>query len=72
MYSAIAPGTDPSTVDPAADLREEIDLDSMDMLYLIIALYKRIDIDIPEVDAPKLITLDSAIEYFFAKVSARQ
>lgn len=61
--SMIVPGSDIDVVDPDADLREEIELDSMDMLNLVIALHKRLGIAIPEVDAPKLVTLNGATDY---------
>lgn len=67
--SLIAPGTDLDAVDPAADLREEIELDSMDMLNLVIALHRRLGVDIPEVDVPKLVTLDGATEYLAAHLN---
>lgn len=61
--STIAPGADLNALDPSADLREEIELDSMDMLNLVIALHKRLGVDIPEVDVPQLGTLELATEY---------
>ena len=59
----IAPEADVAGADPDADLRESFDLDSMDFLNLIIALHKRLGIDIPEADYPRLRTLDGAIAY---------
>jgi acyl carrier protein len=66
--STIAPGADLSACDPAADLRDEIELDSMDMLNLVIALHKRLGIDIPEADVPQLVTLDGATEYLASRL----
>lgn len=68
--ASVAPTVDPDRVDPTADLREEADLDSMDLLNLIIALHKRLGIDIPEVDAPKMVTLDGALDYLAARIEA--
>jgi acyl carrier protein len=59
----IAPEVDMTTVDPAADLREAIDIDSMDFLNFITAIHQRLGIDIPEVDYSKLVTLDGAVAY---------
>ena len=61
--SNIAPEVDLAAVDPAADLREAIDIDSMDFLNFVTALHHRLGIDIPELDYPKLITIDGAIRY---------
>jgi len=62
----IAPEADLASVDPAADLREAIDIDSMDFLNFITAIHKRLGIDIPEIDYPKLVTLKGAITYIAA------
>ena len=62
----IAPEVDMASVDPAADLREAIDIDSMDFLNFITAIHHRLSIDIPEIDYPKLITLDGAVAYITA------
>jgi len=67
----IAPEADLATVDPAADLREALDIDSMDFLNFIIAVNRRLGIDVPELDYPKLITLKGAIAYLTAKLSGQ-
>ena len=64
----IAPEADLASVNPTADLREAIDIDSMDFLNFVIALHHRLGIDIPELDYPKLVTLDGAIAYIDAKL----
>ncbi|MCP1337533.1 acyl carrier protein [Futiania mangrovi] len=65
--SAIAPDADLAALDPSADMREAIDLDSMDVLNLLIALHKRLGIDIPEEDAGQLVTLGGAVDYLAAR-----
>jgi len=62
----IAPEVDMTSVDPAADLREAIDIDSMDFLNFITAIHHRLGVDIPEIDYPKLVTLDGAVAYLTA------
>jgi acyl carrier protein len=66
----IAPEVDFATVDPAADLREAIDIDSMDFLNFITAIHHRLGVDIPEVDYPKLVTLDGAIVYIESRLAS--
>ncbi len=66
----IAPEADLARVNPAADLREAIDIDSMDFLNFVIALHHRLGVDIPEIDYPKLVTLDGAFAYVSAKLEA--
>jgi acyl carrier protein len=59
----IAPETDASRLDPKAELREELDIDSMDFINLITALSERLKIDIPEIDYPKLATFAQTVDY---------
>lgn len=59
----VAPEVDPARIDPAADLDEQLDIDSMDFLNLVVAVHERTGIEIPERDYPKLATLDGAVAY---------
>jgi len=68
----IAPEVDLANVDPAADLREAIDIDSMDFLNFITAIHHRLGVEIPELDYPKLVTLDGAVAYIAAKLGSRK
>lgn len=63
----IAPESDPSAIDPRVDIRDALDLDSMDILNLVIALTERLAIEIPELDYPKLLTIEGATAYLAAK-----
>jgi acyl carrier protein len=66
----IAPEMDLQALDPAADLREALDIDSMDFLNFVIAVHGRLGVDIPELDYPKLATLDGAVGYLAAKLAS--
>jgi acyl carrier protein len=66
----IAPEMDLQALDPAADLREALDIDSMDFLNFVIAVHGRLGVDIPELDYPKLVTLDGAVGYLAAKLGS--
>ena len=65
----IAPEMDIEKLDDTADLREALDIDSIDFLNFITALHKRLGIDVPELDYPKLFTLDGAVSYFATKAA---
>lgn len=67
---AVAPETDPRTVQPARPLREQIDLDSFDWLNVIIGLSTRVGIDVPERDYAQLLTLESAADYLVRRSAA--
>ena len=66
--STVVPEIDWQTVDDHMDLRDQIDIDSMDMLNWVIALHQRLGVDIPEVDVPRLVTLDGALRYLMTKL----
>ena len=51
-----------------ADLRDELELDSMDFLHVVRALHEELKVDIPEVDYGKLETLDAFATYLEAKL----
>ena len=64
----IAPEIEADEIDPSADLREEMDIDSMDFLNLVIALHERLGVDIPEADYGKLASIDAMVDYLRASL----
>ena len=67
----IAPETDAMAVPDNADLREALDLDSMDIFNLVVALSQRFAIDIPDADAPRLVTLGGGAAYLEKRLAGR-
>ncbi len=65
----IAPEVDPKEIDPAVDLREQIDLDSMDILNLAVAIHEATGIDIPEADYPQMTSLNGCVAYLHSRTS---
>jgi acyl carrier protein len=63
ILAGIAPEADLATVGDAQDLREVLDLDSMDFLNFVIGLGQRSGVAIPEADAPRLTTLGGIVAY---------
>jgi acyl carrier protein len=61
--SDIAPEADLDRLDPAADLQEAVDLDSMDFLNLVTAVGEATGVDIPERDYPLVATLSGCVAY---------
>lgn len=59
----VAPDLDPAAVGEDDHLQEDLELDSMDILNLVAALHKRLGVDIPEVDYPRIATLARAVAY---------
>jgi acyl carrier protein len=63
VLAGIAPEADLAAVSDTQDLREALDLDSMDFLNFVIGLSQRSGVNIPEADAPKLISLGGIVAY---------
>jgi acyl carrier protein len=66
----IAPEAEPGRIDRSADIREELDIDSMDFLNIVVALHERLGVDIPESDYPRLFSIDSATAYLAGRLPA--
>lgn len=59
----IAPEIDPAQIDPAINFRQQVDLDSIDILNLMIAINTATGVEIPEADYPKIDTVDKCVAY---------
>ena len=65
----IVPDEDCSDLNPDENLRDQLDLDSMDFLDIVMELRKKYGTEVPESDYPKLATLASCIEYLAPKLA---
>jgi acyl carrier protein len=63
----IAPEADLAALAPDVAFREQLDLDSMDLLNFVVALHAAVGVDIPEADYAKLGTLDACVGYLDAR-----
>jgi acyl carrier protein len=66
----VAPEADLAQLAPRADLREELEIDSMDFLNFVIGVHRRTGVEVPEADYPRLATLDAAVAYLAARLAA--
>jgi acyl carrier protein len=66
--AAVVPELDANELKPDANLRDQLDVDSMDFLNFTIGLHKAFGIDIPETDNRKLTTLDACVSYVAARL----
>ena len=67
VLGQIAPEADLSQIKPNLRIRDQLDIDSMDLLNWVIGLHKELNVEIPEADYPKLATLDGCIDYLAAR-----
>lgn len=71
LLHGVAPEVDLEEIDPSAPLQEAAELDSMDFLNLVTALYEETGIDIPERDYPRIATIDGFVAYVATDDGAR-
>jgi len=67
----IVPDEDCSGLDPARNLRDQLELDSMDFLDIVMELRKKYGVEVPEADYPKLATLSSCMDYLEPKLAGK-
>lgn len=72
ILSDIAPDEDMSVIKDSEKLRDQFDLDSMDFLDIVMELRKRFNIEVPEQDYEKLVSLESCINYLLPSLKDRQ
>jgi len=68
----IAPDEDLSNLKSEVPLREQLELDSMDFLDIVMELRKKHNIEVPELDYPRLSSLDSCAKYLLPKFEKYQ
>ena len=71
IVAEISPDEDLSNVKPEVRLRDQLTLDSMDFLDIVMELRKKYGIEVPEIDYPRLASLDSCAEYLAPKFAEK-
>jgi acyl carrier protein len=59
----VAPEADLARLEGGAELREELEIDSMDFLNLAIGVHRATGVEVPEADYPKLRSVDAWVAY---------
>jgi acyl carrier protein len=67
ILGGIAPEADLTQINPRVGFREQLDIDSMDLLNFAIGLKKELGVEVPEADYPKVASLDGCVEYVMEK-----
>jgi len=70
VLHGIAPEVDPAAIRGDVDLREELDIDSMDFLRFVVGIHERLGVEIPEADYPRVRTLDGCVAYVAGRSAA--
>lgn len=71
IINEIAPDEETTGLKDEVNLRDQMDLDSMDFLDIVMELRKQHSIEVPEEDYPKLASLASCAEYLTPKFNAK-
>jgi acyl carrier protein len=66
--TTVAPDIADEPIEDDMDLRDELDLDSMDILRWVQGIHKALGVEIPEEDYGKIATLGEAVDYVAARV----
>ena len=66
----VAPEIEGEEIEPAEPFTDQFELDSMDLLNLVIGLHKATGLDIPEADNPHFTTLAASVSYLQARLPA--
>ena len=56
-------GVDEKQVNPEASFIDDLGADSLDTVELVMALEEEFDIEIPDEDAEKIVTVQNAVDY---------
>ena len=67
--SDVAPDIADEEVEDDADIRDELDLDSMDILRWVQGINKTLGVEIPEEDYGKIASLGDAIDYVESRIA---
>ena len=70
ILAGIAPEADPATIARDVDLREQLDIDSMDFLNFVIRIDEQLGVAIDEGDYARLLTIDDITRYVAQRLSA--
>lgn len=63
VLAEIAPEVEVAKIETDIELRDQVDIDSMDLLNFVIGVHERTGIDIPEAHYAKLTSIDELVAY---------
>ncbi|MCL2742826.1 MAG: acyl carrier protein [Planctomycetaceae bacterium] len=72
ILSDISPDEDFASLKDDVSFRDQFEMDSMDLLDIVLELRKRYKVQIPEEDYPKLDNMNSTIEYLLPLMNTNE
>ena len=71
VLTHIVPEAQDEEIEPNVTFRDQFEIDSIDFLNLVLTLEKEFDVHVPEVDYPRLGSLDGSVAYLSALLTAK-
>lgn len=71
LLTDIAPEVDPTRIKLDVNFRDQLDVDSMDLLKFVISLHSKFGVEIPERDYSKLATPNGCVAYLDAALRTK-
>jgi acyl carrier protein len=68
VLGEIAPEADLAALKSDVAFQDQLDLDSMDLLNVVIGLHAALGVEIPEADYSSLVTPDGCVDYLLSKL----
>ncbi len=68
VLATVVPELEPGTLRADRAIRDELDVDSMDLLNFVIGLSKEFKVDIPVADYRRIATVDQLVTYLAERV----
>jgi acyl carrier protein len=68
LLGDLAPEADLTRLNPTLNLRDQLDIDSMDFLNFVIALDKELQVAVPETDYAKIATIEDCVSYLRRRI----
>ncbi len=65
----VAPDADLGSLKPDKDIREELDIDSMDFLNFMVALKEALGVEVPEADYDKVGSINACVDYLAKRLA---
>jgi acyl carrier protein len=70
LLHQVAPDLDAAALDPSVPLQDQADIDSVDLMNLMVGIEEQLGVDVPERDYPKVASLDGCVAYVSARLAA--
>jgi len=72
LLAIVAPDADVTALQPKVSFRDQLEIDSIDFLHLMMALEKAFKVTIPDIDDPKLSTLQGCMDYLGVQLAVTE